>query len=164
MFRWFIHTLRSTLTHGLLPATILYDGGTRTADYGSGFIFLLYLADHLGGALQSVNWLKIHPQVRQELRIWQKLLGQLQEVIGRDFIDIYTNFTIAATLIDQGIYGMSNLFLTPACGSSEFCRIQPADSNSDWLGPWSSTGNSVEGWGVQVFKFTPGSAAPAPLT
>jgi PKD repeat protein len=59
---------------------------------------------------------------------------------------------------------MSNLYMTPACGSSDFCRIQPADSNSDWIGPWSSTGNTVEGWGVQVFKFTPGSAAPAPLT
>ena len=86
-------------------------------------------------------------------------------VIGRDFIDIYTNFTIAATLdSDQGIYGMSNLFLTPSCGSSDFCRIQPAETNSNWLGPWSSTGNTVEGWGVRVFKFTPGSAAPAPLT
>ena len=59
---------------------------------------------------------------------------------------------------------MSNLYMSPACGSSDFCRIQPADSNSDWIGPWSSTGNAVEGWGVQVFKFTPGSASPAPLT
>ncbi|MBT7244956.1 MAG: PKD domain-containing protein, partial [Euryarchaeota archaeon] len=92
-------------------------------------------------------------------------IGATPGVIGRDFIDIYTNFTIAATLdSDQGIYGMSNLYMTPACGSSDFCRIQPADTNSDWIGPWSSTGNTVEGWGVQVFKFTPGSASPAPLT
>ena len=138
----------------------------RTADYGGGFIFLLYLADHLGGG----------PAIRKLAQdsstgaagiedLARNPIGATPGVIGRDFIDIYTNFTIAATLdSDQGIYGMSNLFLTPACGSSEFCRIQPADSNSDWLGPWSSTGNSVEGWGVQVFKFTPGSAAPAPLT
>ncbi|MFL2961436.1 MAG: PKD domain-containing protein [Candidatus Poseidoniaceae archaeon] len=138
----------------------------RIADYGGGFIFLLYLADHLGGG----------PAIRKLAQdsstgasgiedLARNPIGATPGVIGRDFIDIYTNFTIAATLdSDQGIYGMSNLYMTPACGSSDFCRIQPADSNSDWIGPWSSTGNTVEGWGVQVFKFTPGSASPAPLT
>ena len=138
----------------------------RIADYGGGFIFLLYLADHLGGG----------PAIRKLAQdsstgasgiedLARNPIGATPGVIGRDFIDIYTNFTIAATLdSDQGIYGMSNLYMTPACGSSDFCRIQPADSNSDWIGPWSSTGNTIEGWGVQVFKFTPGSAAPAPLT
>jgi PKD repeat protein len=138
----------------------------RIADYGGGFIFLLYLADHLGGG----------PAIRKLAQdsstgasgiedLARNPVGATPGVIGRDFIDIYTNFTIAATLdSDQGIYGMSNLYMTPACGSSDFCRIQPADTNSDWVGPWSSTGNTVEGWGVQVFKFTPGSAAPAPLT
>ena len=138
----------------------------RIADYGGGFIFLLYLADHLGGG----------PAIRKLAQdtstgaagiedLARNPIGVTPGVIGRDFIDIYTNFTIASTLdSDQGIYGMSNLYMTPACGSSDFCRIQPADTNSDWLGPWSSTGNSVEGWGVQVFKFTPGNAAPAPLT
>ena len=138
----------------------------RPADYGGGFIFLLYLADHLGGG----------PAIRKLAQDSSTGAAGIEDlarnpidaspgVIGRDFIDIYTNFTIAATLdSDQGIYGMSNLFLSPACGSSEFCKIQPADTNSDWLGPWSSTGNDVEGWGVRVFKFTPGSAAPAPLT
>ena len=138
----------------------------RIADYGGGFIFLLYLADHLGGG----------PAIRKLAQdsstgasgiedLARNPVGATPGVIGRDFIDIYTNFTIAATLdSDQGIYGMSNLYMTPACGSSDFCRIQPADTNSDWIGPWSSTGNTVEGWGVQVFKFTPGSASPAPLT
>ena len=138
----------------------------RIADYGGGFIFLLYLADHLGGG----------PAIRKLAQdsstgasgiedLARNPVGVTPGIIGRDFIDIFTNFTIASTLdSDQGIYGMSNLYMTPSCGSSDFCRIQPADSNSDWLGPWSSTGNTVEGWGVQVFKFTPGSAAPAPLT
>ncbi len=138
----------------------------RPADYGGGFIFLLYLADHLGGG----------PAIRKLAQdsstgaagiedLARNPIDATPGVIGRDFIDIYTNFTIAATLdSDQGIYGMSNLFLSPSCGSSEFCRIQPADTNSNWVGPWSSTGNSVEGWGVRAFKFTPGSAAPAPLT
>ena len=138
----------------------------RPADYGGGFIFLLYLADHLGGG----------PAIRKLAQdsstgaagiedLARNPVGATPGVIGRDFIDIWTNFTIAATLdSDQGIYGMSNLFLTQSCGGSEFCRIQPADTNSDWLGPWSSTGNAIEGWGVRAFKFTPGAAAPAPLT
>ena len=138
----------------------------RIADYGGGFIFLLYLADHLGGG-PAIRKLAQDSSTRASgiEDLARNPIGATPGVIGRDFIDIYTNFTIAATLdSDQGIYGMSNLYMTPACGSSDFCRIQPADSNSDWIGPWSSTGNTVEGWGVQVFKFTPGSAAPAPLT
>ena len=138
----------------------------RIADYGGGFIFLLYLADHLGGG----------PAIRKLAQdsstgaagiedLARNPIGVPPGTIGRDFVDIFANFTIASTLdSDQGIYGLSNLYLTPSCGSSEFCRIQPADTNSDWLGPWSSTGNTIEGWGVQAFKFTPGSAAPAPLT
>ena len=138
----------------------------RIADYGGGFIFLLYLADHLGGG----------PAIRKLAQdsstgasgiedLARNPIGATPGTIGRDFIDIYTNFTIAATLdSEQGIYGISNLYMTPACGSSDFCRIQPVDSNSNWIGPWSSTGNTIEGWGVQVFKFTPGSASPAPLT
>ena len=138
----------------------------RIADYGGGFIFLLYIADHLGGG----------PAIRQLVQssadgaagieyVARSPVGATPGVIGRDFRDIFANFTIAATLdSDQGIYGLSNLYMTPACGSSDFCRIQPAASNSDWTAPYSSTGNSVEGWGVRVFKFTPGSASPAPLT
>ena len=44
--------LRSTVTstHGHLLANCLYAGGIKDQlDYGGGFIFLLYLADHLGG-------------------------------------------------------------------------------------------------------------------
>ena len=138
----------------------------RPADYGGGFIFLLYLADHLGGGPAIRNLAQDSSTGAAGIEdLARNPIGATPGVIGRDFIDIWTNFTIAATLdSDQGIYGMSNLFLSQACASSEFCRIQPADTNSDWLGPWSSTGNDLEGWGVRVFKFTPGSAAPAPLT
>ena len=79
--------------------------------------------------------------------------------------EIFANFSIAATIdSDQGIYGFSNLDLNPSCGGSTFCRITPADTNSDWSTPWSSTGHTMEGWGIRSFKFTPGAASPAPLT
>ena len=138
----------------------------RFADYGAGFIFTMYLADHLGGG----------PAVRQlvqdsatgglgvENLALSPVSGQ-SGMLGRTMGEIFANFSIAAVLDStQGIYGFSNLDLTPTCSSNSFCRVQPADTNSDWAGPWSSTGHTVEGWGIRAFKFTPGSASPAPLT
>ena len=138
----------------------------RNADYGAGFIFTMYLADHLGGG----------PAVRQlvqdsatgglgvENLALSPVSGQSGK-IGRTMGEIFANFSIAATIdSDQGIYGFSNLDLNPSCGGSTFCRITPADTNSDWSTPWSSTGHTMEGWGIRSFKFTPGSASPAPLT
>lgn len=138
----------------------------RNADYGAGFIFTMYLADHLGGG----------PAIRQLVQdsatgglgvqnlALSPVSGQSGK-IGRTMGEIFANFSIAATIdSDQGIYGFSNLDLNPSCGGSTFCRITPADTNSDWSTPWSSTGHTMEGWGIRSFKFTPGSASPAPLT
>ena len=98
---------------------------------------------------------RIHPLAQRELKTLQKSNRRHTGCHWKRFHRYLDEFTIAATLdSDQGIYGMSNLFLSQACGSSEFCRIQPADSNSDWLGPWSSTGNAIEGW-EHVFSITP---------
>ena len=138
----------------------------RFADYGAGFIFTMYLADHLGGG----------PAVRQLVQDSATGGVSVQNLalsppsgssglIGRTMGEIFANFSVAAFLdSDQGIYGFSNLDLTPVCSSNSFCRAQPTEINSDWSTPWSSTGNSVEGWGLRAFKFTPGSSSPAPLT
>ena len=126
----------------------------------------MYLQDHLGGG----------PAVRQLVQdtatggagvqnlLLSPLAGQVG-LIGRNMGEAFANFSIAATLdSDQGIYGFPNLDLNPVCSSGAFCRAQPTEVNSDWTTPWSSTGNSVEGWGIRSFKFTPGGASPAPLT
>ena len=138
----------------------------RFADYGAGFIFTMYLADHLGGG----------PAVRQLVQDSATGGVSVQNLalsppsgssgaIGRTMGEIFANFSVAAFLdSEQGIYGFSNLDLTPVCSSNSFCRAQPTEINSDWSTPWSSTGNSVEGWGLRGFKFTPGSSSPAPLT
>ena len=138
----------------------------RIADYGAGFMFAMYLADHLGGG----------PAVRQlvqdsatggmgvENLAISPVSGQ-SGLLGRTMGQIFANFSIAAVLdSSQGIYGFSNLDLTASCSAASFCRVQPADTNSDWAGPWSSTGHTVEGWGIRAFKFTPGISSPAPLT
>ncbi len=138
----------------------------RFADYGAGFIFTMYLADHLGGG----------PAVRQLVQDSATGGASVQNLalsppsgqpgmIGRTMSEIFANFSVAAFLdSDQGIYGFSNLDLTPTCSSGSFCRAQPTDINSDWSTPYSSTGHSVEGWGLRAFKFTPGASSPAPLT
>ncbi|MEC8540535.1 MAG: PKD domain-containing protein [Candidatus Thermoplasmatota archaeon] len=138
----------------------------RFADYGAGFIFTMYLADHLGGG----------PAVRQLVQDSATGGASVQNLalsppsgqpgmIGRTMSEVFANFSVAAFLdSDQGIYGFSNLDLTPTCSSGSFCRAQPTDINSDWSTPYSSTGHSVEGWGLRAFKFTPGASSPAPLT
>jgi hypothetical protein len=138
----------------------------RFADYGAGFIFTMYLADHLGGgaAVRQLVQDSATGGVGVEKLALSPPSGQSGS-IGRTMNQIFANFSIAAVLdSSQGIYGFSNLDLTPTCSSGSFCRVQPAATNSDWSTPWSSTGNSVEGWGIRAFKFTPGSSSPAPLT
>ncbi len=138
----------------------------RNADYGAGFIFTMYLADHLGGgpAIRQLVQDSATGGLGVENLALSPVSGQSGK-IGRTMGEIFANFSIAATIdSDQGIYGFSNLDLNPSCGGSTFCRITPADTNSDWSTPWSSTGHTMEGWGIRSFKFTPGSASPAPLT
>ena len=129
-------------------------------------MFTMYLADHLGGG-SAVRQL-VQDSATGGSGVVNLALsppsGQIGS-IGRTMNQIFANFSIAAVLdSSQGIYGFSNLDLTPTCSSASFCRVQPADTNSDWSSPWSSTGHTVEGWGVRAFKFTPGGASPAPLT
>ena len=80
----------------------------------------MYLADHLGGG----------PAVRQlvqdsatgglgvENLALSPVSGQ-SGMLGRTMGEIFANFSIAAVLDStQGIYGFSNLDLTPTCSSA----------------------------------------------
>jgi len=138
----------------------------RFADYGAGFIFTMYLADHLGGgpAVRQLVQDSATGGVSVQNLALSPPSGQ-PGMLGRTMSEIFANFSVAAFLdSEQGIYGFSNLDLTPTCSSGSFCRAQPTDVNSDWSTPYSSTGNTVEGWGLRAFKFTPGASSPAPLT
>ena len=138
----------------------------RNADYGAGFMLMMYLVDHLGGG----------PAMRQLVQDGATGGAGISKLatapangnpgaVGRTMDEIFANFSIAATLdSDQGIYGYSNLDLTAACSSGGFCRAQPADTNSDWSQPYATTGHTMEGWGIRSFKLTPGGSSPAPLT
>jgi len=96
----------------------------RIADYGAGYMFTMYLAEHLGGGPavrqlvqdsatggQGVVNLALSPQSGQSGKV------------GTIMSEIFANFSIAATLdSDQGIWGYPNLQLTQACVSGSFCR------------------------------------------
>lgn len=138
----------------------------RIADYGGGFLFLLWLADHLGDGV-AIRQLVTNTQTGSQgiESLAQTPPNNGGRVLGSTFEEVFANFTIAATLDSSiGIYGMSNIDMTDLCGGSTFCKIQPAASNIDWAQPWESRGNFIEGWGVQMFKLESGSAPPAPLS
>ena len=133
---------------------------------GAGFIFTMYLADHLGGgpAVRQLVQDSATGGVSVQNLALSPPSGQ-PGMLGRTMSEIFANFSVAAFLdSEQGIYGFSNLDLTPTCSSGSFCRAQPTETNSDWSTPYSSTGHTVEGWGLRAFKFTPGASSPAPLT
>jgi len=150
----------------LAPEVSVRWWNARIADYGAGFMFAMYLADHLGGGPAIRQWVQDSATggLSVENLAVSPVSGQ-SGMLGRTMGQVFANFTIASVLdSSQGIYGFSNLDLTASCSGGSFCRLQPTDTNSEWAGPWSSTGHSVEGWGVRAFKFTPGASSPAPLT
>ncbi|MGB0200342.1 MAG: hypothetical protein ACPF9X_03325, partial [Candidatus Poseidoniaceae archaeon] len=116
----------------------------RFADYGAGFIFTMYLADHLGGgpAVRQLVQDSATGGVSVQNLALSPPSGQ-PGMLGRTMSEIFANFSVAAFLdSEQGIYGFSNLDLTPTCSSGSFCRAQPTDVNSDWSTPYSSTGHT----------------------
>jgi PKD repeat protein len=136
----------------------------RIADYGAGFMFLMYLADKLGGgsAISSlvadtatggagIENLAANPQP-----------GSIS--IGTTMSEIYANFSIAVTLDSpQGAFGFSNLDLSEACTAAFICKAQKSGYNDQWVVDWSSNSDSVEGWGMRSYKFAQGSGAPLNL-
>lgn len=133
----------------------------RIADYGAGFMFMMYLADKLGGgaAIASliadtatggagiVN-LAANPQP-----------GSIS--IGTTMSEIFANFSVAVTLDSaQGAFGFSNLDLASSCTASQVCKVQMSGFNDQWVNDWSSGSQSIEGWGMRSYKFSQGSGAP----
>ena len=136
----------------------------RIADYGAGFMFLMYLADKLGGgsAISSlvadtatggagIENLAANPQP-----------GSIS--IGTTMSEIYANFSAAVTLdSQQGAFGFSNLDLSEACTAAFICKVQKSGYNDQWANDWSSDSDAVEGWGMRSYKFSQGSGAPLNL-
>lgn len=136
----------------------------RVADYGAGFLFLMYIADKLGGgdAIQrlvadtavggvSIENLAINPEPGST-------------PIGTSMNDIFANFSAAVSLDSpQGVFGFSNLDLTSECGLESICKAQLSAENDQWINNWQSDSQSIEGWGMRSFKFSQGNGKPLNL-
>ena len=136
----------------------------RVADYGAGFLFMMYLADKLGGgeAIQrliadtatggtSIENLAINPEPGATL-------------IGRTMNDIFANFSAAVSLdSSQGVFGFSNLDLTDECNVGSICKARLSDLNEQWSSAWQSDSQSIEGWGMKSYKFSQGNGEPLNL-
>ena len=136
----------------------------RDSDHGASFLFMLYLADKLGGAPSirslvadtSVGGVGIENLARNP--------GTGSTLIGETMSEIFANFSAAVTLdSSQEPFGFSNLELVDDCSSGGICKARDSESNSQWTEAWQSQGHSVEGWGLRSFKFTQGTGDPLTL-
>ncbi len=136
----------------------------RIADYGAGFMFMMYLADKLGGgsAIRSL----VADTATGGAGI-ENLANNPEPgftSIGTTMSDIFANFTMAVSIDSaQGAFGFSNLDLTAGCIAASICRVQMSGFNDQWVNSWSSPSQAVEGWGMRAYKFNQGSGAPLNL-
>mgnify|MGYP001166837336 FL=1 len=133
-----------------------------TGDYGAGFLFMLYLASKLGGgaAIQSLV-ADTATGGAGIVNLANNPVPGSPGNIGNTISSIFANFTIGTLLDDsQNPFGLDNIDMYQNCGSSQFCKLQITDSNSNWGSVWSSQGDPLEGWGVRAYKFTGGTGSP----
>jgi len=136
----------------------------RIADYGAGFMFLMYLADKLGGgsAISSLVADTATGGAGIENLASNPQPGSIS--IGTTMSEIYANFSAAVTLDSaQGAFGFSNLDLSEACTAAFICKVQKSGYNDQWVDDWISNSDAVEGWGMRSYKFAQGSGAPLNL-
>lgn len=133
----------------------------RIADYGAGFLFLMYLSDKLGGA-SAISALVADTDTGGkgiEDLASNPLPGSTP--IGTTMSDIFANFTLAVSVDSgQGAFGFSNLDLSTGCIAAYVCKAQMSGFNDQWVNPWTSSLQELEGWGMRAYKFNQGSGAP----
>jgi PKD repeat protein len=140
----------------------------RTSDYGSGFLFMTYLADKLGGA----------PAIRRLIADTSlggsgiENLARNPEfgstLIGSTMSEIFANFSAAVVLDSpQGAFGFSNLDMNGRhgddCVQGHFCKVQPTGSTEQWNDDWQWPGETIEGWGLATYRFSQGTGDPLNL-
>ncbi len=134
----------------------------RIGDYGAGFMFMLFLADNLGGGA-AIRQLVADTQTGgNSILSLATTLGPGSTPIGDTMSDIFANFTASVTL-DHGTqsgYGLDNIDMYESCNGSQFCRLQLSGTNLNWGSMWQSGTMDIEGWGVHAFRFKDGTGAP----
>ena len=134
----------------------------RLADYGAGFMFMLFLADNLGGGSAIRQLVGDTLTGGAGIVDLAQTLGPSGTPIGTTMTDIFANFTASVTL-DHGTqaeFGLDNIDMYESCGGNQFCRLQLSGSNLNWGSMWQSGTLDIEGWGVHAFRFKDGTGAP----
>ena len=134
----------------------------RIGDYGAGFMFMLFLADNLGGGSAIRQLVTDTLTGGQGIVDLAQTLGNSGTPIGTTMSDIFANFTASVTL-DHGTqaeFGLDNIDMYETCGGNQFCRLQLSGSNLNWGSMWQSGPHDLEGWGVHAFRFLDGTGSP----
>jgi PKD repeat protein len=134
----------------------------RLADYGAGFMFMLFLADNLGGGSAIRQLVADTRTGGAGIVQLAQTLGSGGTPIGTTMTDIFANFTASVTL-DHGTqaeFGLDNIDMYETCGGNQFCRLQLSGSNLNWGSMWQSGPHDLEGWGVHAFRFKDGTGSP----
>ena len=134
----------------------------RLADYGAGFMFMLFLADNLGGGSAIRQLVGDTLTGGSGIVDLAQTLGPSGTPIGTTMSDIFANFTASVTL-DHGTqaeFGLDNIDMYESCGGNQFCRLQLSGTNLNWGSMWQSGTLDIEGWGVHAFRFKDGTGAP----
>jgi PKD repeat protein len=134
----------------------------RLGDYGAGFLFMLFLADNLGGGTAIRQLVADSRTGGAGIIQLANTLGPGATPIGTTMTDIFANFTASVLLDDatQPGFGLDNIDMYETCGSGQFCTLQLSDSNLNWAGMWTSGPHDIEGWGAHAFRFKDGTGAP----
>lgn len=132
----------------------------RQGDYGAGFLFVMYLSEWLNGATGIKSLIADTDTGGDgvENLAASGVDGQ-PSPIGRNMEDIFANFTIATALdTDQSGWGYPSLTFGDFCGGA-LCKLQMSGTNSNWAGTYTSSGNTMDGWGVHAWRLTGGTGA-----
>ena len=97
----------------------------RIADYGAGFMFMMYLADKLGGGAAIRNLVADTATGGTGIENLANNPEPGSTSIGTTMSDIFANFSMAVSIDSaQGAFGFSNLDLTAGCIAASICRVQ----------------------------------------
>ncbi|MEC9478598.1 MAG: PKD domain-containing protein, partial [Candidatus Thermoplasmatota archaeon] len=136
----------------------------RIADYGGGFMFLMYLADKLGGGAAISRLVADTATGGIGIENLARNPEPGSTAIGITMSDIFANFTAAVALDSaQGAFGFSNIAMTAGCVTGYICRVQMSGYRDEWQSTWVSPTHELEGWGMRAYKFAGGTGAPLNL-
>lgn len=136
-----------------------WDG--RESDRGSGFLFMTYLEDKLGGPISIRNLISDTSIGGSGIENLARNPGPGSTPIGTTMSEIFANFSAAITLDSaQGAFGFSEIDFVEDCTSGGFCIGSHSAENDQWSGAWQSPGHTIEGWGVKSFSFSNGDGYP----